>query len=344
MLTLTAALTFAGGMTAFAGSWVQDEIGWKYIRDDGTYPSWTWFTDPDTKLEYYLDPDGYMMAETRVDGFWLDASGVKHEKTEAELAKEAAEAAEVAARPRPGKTAQSATTMVKEAKKTGVAASTLRVIYNQEMVALYDNIFLEAKKKLLESEYQDYYGNVSKDNLQTTYYYDLKGQGRILTATIWKNSTESSANYTPYAAELSYNRNQIPGRADAAYLNTAFQSLLKAGLGETEGAAVYARVMEEQPGSDASFKLEGTTDTGNTYELTYRGSVANVKITCSEVTETEVTEEETAAADTQSEFAEGTESEATTETDAAAETDATAETEAAAEASTSSVVVAGSSK
>lgn len=306
LLSVTAALTVMSGMTAFAGTWVQDTKGWMYQWEDGNIQGMGWFTDPENNQEYYIDPDGYMMAGTHVEGYWLDDSGVKHDKSEAQIEAEQRRAERLASRPSPGKDAKAAADAGVAAVSTGIASGTLRTVYSNEMLSLYDSIFLEAKKGILKSEYKDYVGSISKDNIQTTYYYDVENMGRVLEGTIWKSSKVGSANYTPYAVEIKYNRSVVPSREDSQYFETAFKSLMTAALGPVEGQNVYERVSADAPDSDVTYTLSGTTDTGNSYELSYRYSTADIKIICSEI----VPEEESAdnaeaeTADTQSEFAE----------------------------------------
>lgn len=308
LLSVTAAFTVMSGITAFAGTWVPDTKGWMYQWDDGNIQGMGWFTDPDTNLEYYIDPDGYMMAGTHVEGYWLDDSGVKHEKSEAQMEAEQRRAERLASRPSPGKDAKAATDAGTAAVSTGIASSTLRMVYSNEMLNLYDSIFLEAKKGILKSEYKDYTGSISRDNIQTTYYYDVQDMGRVLEGTIWKSSKVGSLNYTPYAVEIKYNRNVVPSREDSQYFETAFKSLMTAALGQTEGQKVYERVSADAPDSDTSYTLSGVTDTGNSYELTYRYSTADIKVICSEIApeeeSTDIVTGENEEADTQSEFTE----------------------------------------
>ena len=100
---LAAVMTVATGMSAFAAGWKQDTHGWYYEYDNGAWAPFGWFTDPETKNMYYIDPDGYMMSGTRVDGFWLDDSGVRHEKTEAEIEAENRRKERAASKPNPAK-------------------------------------------------------------------------------------------------------------------------------------------------------------------------------------------------------------------------------------------------
>lgn len=291
---LATALTLCTGMTAFAG-WIQDSHGWYYQNADGSYPKTAnWFKDPDTGLEYFLDPDGYMMAGTHVDGFWLDDSGVKHEKTQAQLEAEAAREARVASRPSPAKVQLDAKNAAAAAKKATTAVTTTRLSYQAEMKAFMDKVFIEIRDKLVAKENETIAGDTFEDNLQTTYYYEHKSIGRIITCNLWKSSNKSNANYTPYAFDMTYNRGASDNEEEIAIMDEGFNKLLIAALGENEGKSVYDAIFAEAMGNGASFNRNGNTDTGNSYELTYNNNQAIVKIICSEIVpETEDSAENT---------------------------------------------------
>ena len=62
-------------VTALAGSWQKDSVGWWYDNGDGTYQRNGWFQDTDGKY-YYFNPAGYMLSNTTTpDGYYVDASG-----------------------------------------------------------------------------------------------------------------------------------------------------------------------------------------------------------------------------------------------------------------------------
>lgn len=76
LLTLIAGGIMAAAMsfTAFAGGWQQDQTGWWYQNDDGTYLTggWNWV---DGKC-YYFTAEGYCLTGTTTpDGYTVDASG-----------------------------------------------------------------------------------------------------------------------------------------------------------------------------------------------------------------------------------------------------------------------------
>ena len=66
-------------MTSFAGEWKQDDSGWWYQNNDGSYISNQWFQDFDGKW-YYLNESGYMLTNgsapdgrsVGADGIWLE--------------------------------------------------------------------------------------------------------------------------------------------------------------------------------------------------------------------------------------------------------------------------------
>lgn len=61
-------------MTSFAAEWKQDNSGWWYQNDDGSYPTNTW-KEIDGK-QYYFDNNGYILTNTTTpDGQKVDASG-----------------------------------------------------------------------------------------------------------------------------------------------------------------------------------------------------------------------------------------------------------------------------
>ena len=67
-------LATAMTMPVFAAEWKQDQVGWWYQNDDGSYPAncWSWI---DSKC-YYFNEQGYCLLDTTTpDGYTVDASG-----------------------------------------------------------------------------------------------------------------------------------------------------------------------------------------------------------------------------------------------------------------------------
>lgn len=62
---LTAAMTLSLGMTAFAAQWQEDDFGWWWQNDDGSYPvsQWLWLDgNGDGTAEcYYFDEEGLLL-------------------------------------------------------------------------------------------------------------------------------------------------------------------------------------------------------------------------------------------------------------------------------------------
>lgn len=82
ILTALVAMVMATAMslTAFAGTWQKDSVGWWWENDDSSYPvsSWQWLDgDKDGVAEcYYFNEAGYMLANTITpDGYQVNANG-----------------------------------------------------------------------------------------------------------------------------------------------------------------------------------------------------------------------------------------------------------------------------
>ena len=73
-------LSISVASTAMAGTWKQEDTGWRWQDDDHTYPSstWKWIdSDSDGMAEcYYFDGDGTLLTDTITpDGYTVDQSG-----------------------------------------------------------------------------------------------------------------------------------------------------------------------------------------------------------------------------------------------------------------------------
>ncbi len=66
-------------VTVYASQWCQDNIGWWYAKDDGTYVQNEWY-----KIEgqwYFFNQEGYCLTNTLTpDGYWLDENGYFNEQ------------------------------------------------------------------------------------------------------------------------------------------------------------------------------------------------------------------------------------------------------------------------
>ena len=79
-LGLAVASVFMFSTTAFAAGWRQDNVGWWYQNDDGTYPQreWKWIDGNGDGVSecYYFDSNGYcMMNNVTPDGYVVNTSG-----------------------------------------------------------------------------------------------------------------------------------------------------------------------------------------------------------------------------------------------------------------------------
>lgn len=67
-------------ITSFAGQWMQDNTGWWYQKDDGSYlvNGWQWIDGNHDGIaeNYYFNADGYCLMNTMTpDGNMVDANG-----------------------------------------------------------------------------------------------------------------------------------------------------------------------------------------------------------------------------------------------------------------------------
>ena len=91
---LVTTLSLSSSLTTLAGTWKQDNKGWWYQRDNGSYPSngWEWIDGNNDGIAecYYFDSVGYMLANTttpdgyqvNADGAWISGSVVQTKKAE----------------------------------------------------------------------------------------------------------------------------------------------------------------------------------------------------------------------------------------------------------------------
>ena len=66
--------------SAMAGTWKQNNVGWRFDNGNGTYPAstWQWIDGNNDGIAecYYFDRAGYMLANTSTpDGYQVNASG-----------------------------------------------------------------------------------------------------------------------------------------------------------------------------------------------------------------------------------------------------------------------------
>lgn len=291
-----AALTLATGITAFAGTWKEDALGRYYENDDGSRPVYAgWFTDPADGSVYGMDPDGYVMVNSNMGSFRTDDQGRRIEKTEADLQREAERKVELATRPSPAKKAAAADVAADAAKSATSASSTTRSSYQAEMKVFMEKILGDVKSKRTDTTIQT---DGSEDNTEVTYGFKNPDGYRFISTTIWKSSRPTGINYKEHAFELTYHFDAASSDADRSLYDNAYNSLVIAALGQTEGGAALDYIQNERNSGTTSFDRTGNTDTGNTYNITYRNGLVSFSVTCSEIdptvnTQLESTEEET---------------------------------------------------
>lgn len=295
MSVIAAAMTAAMSMTAFAG-WTETRDGWVYYNDDGSQVWSGWFTDPADGSMYYIDPDGYMMTETRVNGYWLGADGRRVEKTEAEIASEAARAEREASKPTPAGSAKAATEAANAAKSATAAATTTRSAYQAEMKVFMDKYYIETAKELTNENLKS---STTKDTTETTYRFNLDGYGNVISSSLWTVAVKKSVNYKPEAFEISYDRAAMGDDEDLDQLDSLFKQLIIAALGDAKGEEIYNGIFEQLGNGIYTFDTSGNTDSGNYFTLSCGSGIVTIQVTCSETAEAEeAAEEEAAAAET----------------------------------------------
>lgn len=291
---VTAALAISASMTAFAAGWTQDTNGWSYQRDNGSWVGCGWFTDPADGAIYYIDPDGYMMTDTHIEGFRLGPDGRRVEKTAEEIQKEAEKKQRDATKASPSKDHSAADLAVDSAKATNIASSTKRIPYQAEMKTLMDVVFLDTLKNLKAME-SPVTGSTTEDNLETTYRFSLNGNHSIVSS-LWKASNKKSASYVPNALTLMYNRNAVSEESHVTLLDTTFRRLLVAALGENTGNALFDNILAENAKGNHQFEWTGNSDSSNYYSVTCNNGTITLELTCSEKTAEELAAEQAAAA------------------------------------------------
>jgi len=300
MSVVAAAMTVVMSIPAFAMGWTQEGDKWRYYTDDnGWYLSGQWFTDPEDGSIYHLDPDGYMMTETHVSGYWLGADGRRVEKTEEDIAKEAARSAREASKASPSKERTAATNAAKAAKSATAAASTTRLAYQAEMKVFMDKIYIATADSLgALGQELDFRAATAKDNIEDTYRFVTTDGDNLLTSSMGLVANTSIGGYKAQAFDLSYNRALLNDEVFLTIFDKSFKDLTIAALGDTAGAAAYNYLFEQLNAGNYNFEVSNNTDTGNSYTMSCNAGTVSISVICSEYKETEETEETSTEAET----------------------------------------------
>lgn len=299
---VAAAMTLSTGITAFAAGWVTETTPYgeqqKYIDDNGNWPAAKWFTDPETNLTYFLDPDGYRMKDTMVEGYKLDADGVRQEKSEEQLLKEAQEKVKKEGKNNPGKAVTAAKTAASEAKENTAAVSTVRRSYISELKVLINKVTRDLSNTRTDDSVQIL---TTEDNLEVSRTFRGSDGVEFYKFSMW-NSAKDKAN----AVDMTYIYDAAP-EADRELYNAAYEQSVVAALGNTEGKAVTDYIQGQREQGVTNLTREGNTDSGNSYSLTYKNNKVQISVTCSEVVladenaEAETVAPEETASETQTE-------------------------------------------
>lgn len=275
---VAALMSLSTGMTAFAAGWVTDNTPYgekqKYVYDNGDWPSGKWFTDPETQLVYCLDPDGYKMTETTVEGYWLDANGVRQEKSEEQIERENRAKASKAAKPNPGKKVAADKVAASEAKNNDAAVSTTRSGYIAELKVLINKI---SKTLIAARTDASVKALTTENNLEVSRTFRDANSFDLYRFAMW-NSAKDKAN----AVDFTYWYDVAP-EADRNAYNAAYEQTVVAALGETEGKSLTDYIQSQRELGITSLEREGKTDTGNSYTMKYRNNRVDISVTCSEI-------------------------------------------------------------
>ena len=301
-----AIMSLSTGMTAFAAGWVTETTPYgdkqKYVYDDGSWSSGNWFTDPDTQLVYYLDPDGYRMTETTVEGYWLNADGVRQEKSQEQIERETRERAKKAAKPNPGKKVAADKVAGIEAKEKKAASSTTRSAFISELKTIINSISKTVNENRTECSSVQIL--TTENNLEVSRYFRTTSGVDFYHVSMWASKKDK-----PQTVDFMYMYDAAP-EADRELYNTAYEQTVVSVLGETEGKKLTDYIQSQREQGVTKLESTGTTDTGNSYTMKYRNNRVEISVTCSEVVPQNETEE---AADATTEAAqETTETQATT--------------------------------
>lgn len=100
LLIAAGVMVLGSSFTALAGEWKQDNAGWWWQRDDGSYPrnQWEWLDGNRDGISecYYFDSNGYMLTNTTTpDNFTVNESGAWVENGYAKMMKAGRPAAKI---------------------------------------------------------------------------------------------------------------------------------------------------------------------------------------------------------------------------------------------------------
>ncbi len=271
-------LTLATGITAFAG-WIEEDGKWAYQKTDGSRVYASWFTDPETELTYFFDPEGYMMTGTEVQGFRIGDDGARIEKTAEELAEELAQQAEIDSRPRPSVALSEAELAAAVAKSANSAAENTRLSYQAEMLVFMDKAYVKGRTDLIAADVTDNLGiKNALDNVETTYSFTGQDRGVALSSTLWEKTNAEFSDFHSTSFETHYSR-AILTEAEAVEFDKIYNSLLKYSLGETVGQDLYNEIFALLSQGTYEFGKSALTEAGNVYTIGCKNGTLSLTVT-----------------------------------------------------------------
>lgn len=280
LFALSTVFALSAAATAFAGEWKHDSVGWYYQNGNGSIQPCGWFTDPETGLVYFMDPDGYMMSNTKVDGFRLGDDGARVEKTAEQLKEEHKKKLESLSKSSPSTELTAANMAGETAKKLIAAVSLSRLSYQSEMKTFMDAYFNEAKDQLIEKGAKgNMWATRSINNLETTYRFHSE-LGEMFTSSIWKTRNKAQMSYHEEAFTAKYNPYALVDGVDRDSMNLLYKNMLIAAIGESNGSAIYEKCAANWSGENAGMEIDGVSDFGNTYHLSCRNNVYALTVVC----------------------------------------------------------------
>ena len=235
------------------------------------------------------------MTETTVEGFWLDANGVRQEKTEEQIERENRAKAAKTAKPNPGKKVAADKVAAIEAKEKNAASSTTRSGYIAELKTIINNISRDLNSARTDKTSVQLL--TTENNLEVARYFRTTSGVDFYHFSMWTSKKDKDQ-----TVDFMYLYDAAP-EAERELYNTAYERTVVAALGETEGKKLTDYVQSQREQGVTSLDSTGTTDTGNSYTMKYRNNRIDISVVCSEVVPQA---EDAAAAETNTENAEET--------------------------------------
>lgn len=158
--------------TAYAGEWKQDDNGWWWQNDDGTYPTntWQWLDGNKDGISecYYFGNDGYLLVDTQIDGYIVDGNGAWVENGNIQTQQE-------------------------QRNESQQTVDNGRLVDFSQWFYTDLQYFMKAREALDTDNYNDYWYCTNPDNSMSKYdeYYDIY-------PSVWNHGMNTSTDYYVY--------------------------------------------------------------------------------------------------------------------------------------------------